>query len=43
MKFRKYHIVLTDDGGAEVYGVTWVGTKRYLGTIQREQIHQLFL
>ncbi len=42
MNFRKYHIVILDDGLAEVYAVNWLGMRRFLGRVPQEAIHNLF-
>ena len=42
MNFKKYHIVLVDDGLAEVSSINWLGIRRFLGRVPREQIHTLF-
>ena len=45
MKFRKYHIVIVDDETddmAEVYSVSWLGIRRFLGRVPMSAIHTLF-
>ena len=45
MKFRKYHIVIVDDGNddmARVYSVNWLGIRKFLGQVPTFAIHTLF-